>query len=178
MKKKILLVDDEELILEVVGIALGGSRRYELLVAEDGETALKIAREQQPDLIVMDVSMPLMNGLDACRALKADPATSSIAVIMLSAMAQRLDIERGTAAGADDYIVKPFSPSALLKRIDELLVSLYSVGQEVRLRDGRAGTVRRRITMELNNARVTGYHVAVDTGTVATVPAEELEPLR
>lgn len=178
MKRKILLVDDEPVILEVVSIALGGGSRYELLLADDGNDALRIAKESQPDMVIMDVSMPLMDGLEACRKLKADPATSGIVVILLTAMAQRLDIERGTAAGADDYIVKPFSPSALLARIEELLGSLYCAGQNVRLKDGRVGTVRRRIMMELNNSRVVGYHVAVDTGTTATVPSEELELIR
>ena len=175
MKRKVLLVDDEPVILEVVSIAMGGNNRYELLLAEDGNDALRIAKESHPDLVIMDVSMPVLDGLEACKKLKADPATSGIPVILLTAMAQRLDIERGTAAGADDYIVKPFSPSALLTRIEEVFASMYSTGQEVRLKDGRVGTVQRRIMMDLHSTRVVGYHVAVETGTTATVPAVELE---
>lgn len=177
MKRKILLVDDEQLIVEVVSIALGGSK-YELIVASDGAEAIEQARKQQPDLILMDVDMPVMGGIEACRSLKAEPATGAIPIMMLTAMAQSRDVQAATEAGADEYITKPFSPSALMARIDEMLVSTFSVGQEVRLKDGRAGTIRRRISMERNHAKVVGYHVAVETGTTSTVYADEIEPLK
>ena len=136
MKKKILLVDDEPFILEIVSLALGGCRKYELLVAGDGADGLKIARERSSDLVLLDVRMPILDGLETCHILKNDPATSSALVVLLTAKAQRMDVERGFAAGADDYILKPFSPTALLARVSELLNSTFSVGESSHTVDG------------------------------------------
>ncbi len=128
MTRKILLVDDEQVIVEVLSIALGGDSRFELLFAGDGQIAIDIANREQPDLILMDVDMPVMNGIDACRILKTDPATSAIPVIMLTAMAQQRDLKDGLSAGADDFITKPFSPSFLIDSIIRLLEGSQTAG--------------------------------------------------
>ena len=177
MKKKILLVDDEQFIVEVVSIALGGNARYELLVADDGARAVEAAHRDQPDLILMDIDMPVMDGLEACRSIKGDPSTNAIPVVMLTAMAQSRDTQAAFDAGADEYITKPFSPSGLMKKIEEMLSTVYSVGEEVRLKDGRVGTIKRRIKMEKSHDQTYGYHVAVETGTTSTVSADEIESL-
>ncbi len=118
--KKILIVDDEEYIRELVAATLSGSN-YELITAEDGEEALNLARQEHPDLILLDIEMPKKDGYEVCRALKNDPTTSDIVIIMLTAHGQRGDMERGYEVGADDYFVKPFSPTALLRKVEEIL---------------------------------------------------------
>ena len=94
---------------------------YEVVVARDGEEALRLAREKQPDLAVLDWMMPKASGLEVLRALRADEETSSIPVLMLTARASASDIEQGLAAGADDYIAKPFSPQELASRVQSIL---------------------------------------------------------
>jgi CheY-like chemotaxis protein len=97
------------------------SDRYEIVEAADGEEALAQARQHRPDLILLDVMMPKRSGLDVCRILKDDPATADIAIIMLTARAQDSDIKEGEDAGSDGYFMKPFSPVALMRRVDEVL---------------------------------------------------------
>ena len=121
MTRKVLLVDDEEGILSLVSATLGGDDRYGILLARDGEEALAIARRDKPDVILLDIMMPEMNGFEVCRQLKSDPATSSIVVVMLTAVAQDADRCRGQQVGADDYFTKPFSPTALLNKVEEVL---------------------------------------------------------
>lgn len=119
--KKILLVEDDPSIKTLVRITLG-SDRYDILEAEDGPTALRIAEREQPQLVLLDVGLPGgMDGFEVCRALKSSPASSHIAVVMLTAYGQESDILKGQEAGADGYFVKPFSPLSLLQKMDELL---------------------------------------------------------
>ena len=87
----------------------------------DGLSALADAREHLPDLAILDIMMPAMSGLDVCRQLRADLATAAVPVIFLSACAEKADIAAGFAAGADDYIIKPFSPRDLATRVTALL---------------------------------------------------------
>ena len=119
--KKVLLVDDEEGILSLVSATLGDDDRYGILLAGDGEEALAIARTEKPDVVFLDIMMPKMNGFEVCRQLKSDPATSSIVVVMLTAVAQDADRCRDQQVGADDYFTKPFSPTALLDKVEEVL---------------------------------------------------------
>ena len=121
MAKKVLLADDEEDILMLVSATLGGDDRYDLILARDGEQALNRAREERPDLMFLDVMMPKKDGFEVCAELKADDTTSDIKIVMLTAMAQELDREKAEAAGADFYFTKPFSPTALLDKVEELL---------------------------------------------------------
>ena len=121
MIKKLLLADDEEEILALVSATLGNDERYHVLLARDGEEALRISRQQKPDLLLLDVMMPKWNGYEVCRRLKRDPATAHTKVIMLAAMAQQSDRRKAMEAGADEYFAKPFSPTALLEKVEELL---------------------------------------------------------
>ncbi len=123
MANKVLLANDEEDILMPVSATLGGDDRYSLILARDGAEVLKKAHEELPDLIFLDVMMPKMDGFEVCRQIKSDSETANVKVVMLTAMAQELDLQKAEDAGADYYFSKPFSPTALLAKIDELLAS-------------------------------------------------------
>lgn len=118
--RKILLVDDDDMVRELVAATLKGGA-YQLLQAADGGKGLALAREAKPDLIFLDVNMPVMDGVSVCEALKADPDTKGISVIMLTALGQDIDKERARKAGANGYFTKPFSPLSLLRKVDEVL---------------------------------------------------------
>src|ERR1700722_4492968 len=120
MKAKILVVDDEPDALELIEVNLKASG-YEVLVADDGRGALQKARAALPDLILLDVMLPEMDGLEVCKALRRDAATALIPVIMLTARAAEMDRVLGLELGADDYITKPFSPRELILRVKNLL---------------------------------------------------------
>ncbi len=117
---KLLIADDEAGIRSLVRITLK-SDAYEILEAADGKQALALAREHHPTLALLDVMMPNLTGFEVCRALKSDPATARTAVVMLTARASDADLEEGQVAGADEYLTKPFSPQALLRKVDEML---------------------------------------------------------
>ena len=120
-KKKILAVDDEFEIVRAIQLILGQQDGYEVLVASDGEEALDKARKEKPDLIVLDLMLPKINGYKVCRMLKFDQAYSKIPIIMLTAKARKSDLELGYEVGADAYITKPFEPVKLLAKVEELL---------------------------------------------------------
>ena len=120
MAKKILVVDDEMHILRIVKYKLE-SAGYEVITALNGAGALRIAREQKPSLIFLDIMMPGINGYDVCSQLKNDLATKDIIIIMLTAKGQESDKIRGLEVGVDEYITKPFSPQDLLDRARYLL---------------------------------------------------------
>ena len=116
----ILVVDDEEDLLELVAYNL---RRegYEVDCVTTGETALRAARSRQVDLILLDLMLPGADGLEVCRALRGDPQTRGIAIVMLTAKGDEADVVAGIELGADDYITKPFSPRVLLARLRAVL---------------------------------------------------------
>jgi DNA-binding response OmpR family regulator len=114
---KLLIADDETSIRGLVRVTLEGEG-FDIFEAADGEAAMRIARTEQPKLILLDVMMPRLDGLEVCRRLKGDPATKGIVIVLLTAMAQDTDRERGLSAGADDYFTKPFSPLALLRMVE------------------------------------------------------------
>ncbi len=120
--KKILIVDDQVEVRELVQVTLEIGD-YQILSAENGRQALEIARAEHPDIILMDIMMPGsdVDGLEACRQLKSDPQTADITIVMLSAKGQESDIEAGKNAGADDYFTKPFSPIALIEKVEQVL---------------------------------------------------------
>jgi two-component system phosphate regulon response regulator PhoB len=120
MKQKILVVDDEPDALEVLGFKLKEAG-FEPLFAKDGSRALQSARDHQPALIVLDVMLPEIDGLDVCKILRRDPATAAIPILMLTARAAEMDRVLGLELGADDYVTKPFSPRELVLRIKKLL---------------------------------------------------------
>jgi two-component system phosphate regulon response regulator PhoB len=117
---KLLIADDEVGVRNLVRMTLM-DERYEIVEAADGEEAFALAVEHHPELIFLDVMMPKRSGFDVCRDLKSNPDTSGMTIIMLTAKGQERDREDGLAAGADDYFTKPFSPIALLRKVDEVL---------------------------------------------------------
>ncbi|HDY75181.1 MAG TPA: response regulator transcription factor [Candidatus Marinimicrobia bacterium] len=119
-QKHILIVDDEEDILELVKYNLG-INGFLTTCATNGEEALKFTRLHKPDLIVLDLMLPNIDGLDVCRVLKADSETKSIPILMLTARGEESDIIQGLEMGADDYVTKPFSPQVLVARVKTLL---------------------------------------------------------
>jgi two-component system alkaline phosphatase synthesis response regulator PhoP len=129
MTKKILVCDDEPYILMALTDAVE-MEGYECVTAINGKEALEKARETRPDLIMLDIMMPFMDGFEVCRELKADAATRDIPVIMLTAKSQQVDIQKGKDAGADDYITKPFRPSTLRKKFNEVLDARHIIEEE------------------------------------------------
>jgi two-component system phosphate regulon response regulator PhoB len=117
---KILIAEDDAIVRSLIRMTLD-SGQTEILEVEDGTEALVVARRELPELIFLDWSMPGMSGIEVCRALRADPATSEIKVVMLTARSENDDREAGVAAGADEYITKPFSPVHLLDKVIEVL---------------------------------------------------------
>src|SRR4051794_898050 len=120
MKPKILVVDDEPDALELVGFNLERAG-LEVVTASDGAQALRKARAMQPALVVLDVMLPEMDGLEVCKSLRQDAQTASIPIIMLTAKASEVDRVLGLELGADDYLTKPFSSRELVLRIRNLL---------------------------------------------------------
>jgi phosphate regulon transcriptional regulator PhoB len=120
MKPKILIVDDEPDALELIQYNLKAAG-YDVVTAADGEEALKKARVAQPALIILDVMLPEVDGLEVCKTLRREPATATVPVIMLTAKAAEIDRVLGLELGADDYVTKPFSPRELVLRVKALL---------------------------------------------------------
>ena len=117
---KILIAEDEGDIRELICLTLEISG-FQVVEAANGAEAVNLARTEAPDLVLMDVRMPLMTGLDACVAIKADRKLKNIPVVFLSAKGQDSEVQMGLQAGAQEYLVKPFSPELLIKRIHVLL---------------------------------------------------------
>jgi CheY-like chemotaxis protein len=120
--KKILVVDDlpEIRALVTTTLCIGP---YQILQADNGPQALELAQQERPDLILLDVMMPEgdMDGFEVCRQLKSREETRHCFVMMVTARGQEADIKKGLAAGANDYFIKPFSPLALMTKVDELI---------------------------------------------------------
>ena len=123
MTKKILIVEDEEDILELLSAIFGDLGDYGILCARDGEEALRIGRVDNPDIILLDIQLPKMNGHEVCKSVKSDPAMSHTKILMISGMAQNSDWQKAQEAGADGYIAKPFTSIALVEKVEELLRS-------------------------------------------------------
>ena len=120
MKPKILVVDDEPDALELIQYNLK-SAGYDVVTAADGEEALKKARATNPSLVILDVMLPEVDGLEVCKILRREPATSTVPIIMLTAKAGEIDRVLGLELGADDYVTKPFSPRELVLRVKAML---------------------------------------------------------
>lgn len=117
-KQKVLVVDDNTELRMLIKLTLEFSD-CELFEAENATVGLQMIQEHSPELVLLDVMMPgEMDGLALCQRIKSDPALNHIRVIMLSAKGQKTDIELGEAMGADDYVVKPFSPTDLMQKLD------------------------------------------------------------
>ncbi len=117
---RVLIADDEPHIRRLVSFSLV-KHGYEVIEACDGGEAYERARTESPDLILLDVMMPVMTGYDVLNKLKADPSTENIPVIMLSAKSQQTEVAEGLARGAHEYICKPFTPKDLVQRVGEIL---------------------------------------------------------
>jgi two-component system phosphate regulon response regulator PhoB len=120
MNLKVLVAEDEPDVLNLLASNLrnGG---FEIIKTEDGPSALQNARSQAPNLVLLDLDLPGMSGLEVCRVLKSDPSTAKIPIIMLTAKAEEIDRIVGLELGADDYITKPFSPRELILRVKNVL---------------------------------------------------------
>ena len=116
----VLIADDDPDILSLVAFRLERAG-YEVIQASNGEDALRLASERKPDLAILDVMMPKLTGYDVTEQIRRNEETSGIPVILLTARVQEADVERGFAAGADDYIKKPFSPQELRARVQAIL---------------------------------------------------------
>lgn len=119
-KKRILVVDDEKDLVEMLTIRLEAND-YEVFVAYDGQEGLDKARALKPDLIILDLMLPKLDGYKVCRMLKFDEKYKQIPIILFSARAQESDVRLGKEVGADDYLTKPFEPEILLAKIKELI---------------------------------------------------------
>jgi two-component system phosphate regulon response regulator PhoB len=119
-KSKILIVEDEASLVEVLSYNLQ-REGYEVVVAKEGREGLRKAQMQLPELIILDLMLPGLNGLDICRELRASPSTAGISILMLTAKGEETDQVVGFAVGADDYVTKPFSVKVLMQRIKVLL---------------------------------------------------------
>ena len=120
MPGKILVADDSPNIREILKLSLE-TDGYTVVLAEDGDQALVMVEREKPDLVIMDIMMPRVNGFQVCRRLKGDRATHDVPVIMLTAKSGDQDVFWGKDCGADEYMTKPFSPRSLRKKLHELL---------------------------------------------------------
>jgi len=163
-KLKILVVDDEPDALEILGFKLKEAG-YAPLFAKDGARAITIARDERPALIVLDLMLPEVDGLEVCKILRRDPGTASIPILMLTARAAEMDRVLGLELGADDYVTKPFSPRELVLRIKKLLARAKAADDPVtQLRFGE---------LEIDVPR----HVVTLAGTPVVLTATEFKLL-
>src|SRR5579863_10383370 len=137
MTARILVVDDVELNVKLLEAKLS-TEYFEVISAYDGPTALSLADTELPDIILLDVMMPRMDGFEVCRRLKADPRTADIPVVMVTALSDVADRLRGLEAGADDFLTKPVSDIALFARVRSL-VRMKRMLDELRLREDVCG---------------------------------------
>lgn len=117
MNEKVLIIEDEALIADSVSYALR-KEGFDVMIAADGAQGLAMARERDPDLIILDIMLPLLSGLDVCRAVRGE---SSVPIIMLTAKSEEVDRVVGLELGADDYVIKPFSMRELIARVKAVL---------------------------------------------------------
>jgi len=120
VKEKILVIEDEPDILEVMRYNLV-RERFRVRGERNGESGLAAVRSDEPDLVILDLMLPGMDGIEVCRRLKTDPATQGVPVLMVTAKGEDTDVIIGLGVGADDYLVKPFSPKVLVARVQALL---------------------------------------------------------
>jgi DNA-binding response OmpR family regulator len=120
MSKKVLIVDDEQNI--TISIAFLMRREgFEVLVAHDGAEGLRLIRAERPELVLLDIMMPKLNGFEVCQAVRADPTLAGVRILMLTAKGRVAEMEKGMALGADGYMPKPFATKELVAKVRELL---------------------------------------------------------
>lgn len=138
MRTKILIVDDEADILTLLEYNLDKAG-FEVISAQDGPEAIELTKKKRPDLIILDIMLPSMEGTEVCKIIKKDEATSHIPVIMLTAKGEEIDRIVGLELGAEDYITKPFSPRELILRVKAVLKRLH--GQQEKNKSITAGPI-------------------------------------
>ena len=123
MTKKVLVADDEPGVSALATAILnrGGKGRFQVLLARDSEEALSVARREKPDLIFLDILMPKLDGYEVCEKLKSDSETSRITVVMVTALGGESNRQKSAEAGGDGFITKPYTPSVLLAKAEEVL---------------------------------------------------------
>ena len=118
---RILIIEDEQDVLDLLTLNLRKAGGFAISTATDGATGLRKARAELPALIILDLMLPKMPGLEVCKILKTDPATQHIAILMLTAKAEEIDRIVGLEFGADDYVTKPFSPREIILRVKAIM---------------------------------------------------------
>jgi DNA-binding response OmpR family regulator len=118
-RKKIIIIEDDPDVSRLTEFILRDD--YDVISCEDGREGIEKVKEEKPDLILLDIYMAGLSGFEVCRALKEEPDTALIPIIILTAGAQKHEVSKGYASGADDYIIKPFEPEELIKRMEKLL---------------------------------------------------------
>ncbi|MGC8959249.1 MAG: response regulator [Chloroflexia bacterium] len=121
MSKKIIVADDEPDVLFMTAFSLRTVGGFEVIEARNGLEAVEKAQQERPDLIILDIKMPRMNGYEACRRLREIEALRDVPIVFLSAKGQRQEIEEGLSLGAADYILKPFAPEELISKVQSIL---------------------------------------------------------
>jgi DNA-binding response OmpR family regulator len=134
--KKILIIEDEPDVIDLLTLHLRKSGEFNISTASDGATGVRKAREESPALIILDLMLPKMPGLEVCKILKSDPATRDIPIIMLTAKAEEIDRIVGLEFGADDYVTKPFSPREIILRIKAIIRRRTEESPEEKLSKG------------------------------------------
>jgi DNA-binding response OmpR family regulator len=131
--KKVLIVEDEEKIIELILEIFEGISNFQTMCARDGEDACKIAESYVPDIILLDIFLPLLDGYEVCKFVKSQPALSQTKVLIISGTGQNYDLLKAREAGADGYIIKPFTSTMLIEKVEVLLkfssrVSEWKIG--------------------------------------------------
>jgi CheY-like chemotaxis protein len=119
---KILIAEDERDIRDLIAFTLKFAG-YDIVTANNGEEAVQLTKKELPDLVITDVRMPKMTGYEACKQIKADPATRHIPVVFLSAKGQDAEVQTGLDSGADEYLLKPFAPDQLTRKVADILAA-------------------------------------------------------
>ena len=170
-KKHILIIEDEEDVVELLRYNLT-REGFSVATATRGEDGLELVAQKRPDLILLDLMLPGLNGLEVCRQLKKDPKTSAIVIIMVSAKGEESDVVVGLEVGADDYVTKPFSMKVLISRIRvalrRQLSQAYDPKTEVRIRDLEVSPSRFQVLPKENGW--TGSH-SRSSGSCISSPA-------
>jgi CheY-like chemotaxis protein len=120
---KILIAEDERDIRDLIAFTLKFAG-YDIVTANNGEEAVTLTKQELPDLVITDVRMPKMTGYEACKQIKADPATRHIPVVFLSAKGQEAEVQTGLESGADEYLLKPFAPDQLSRKVADILAAV------------------------------------------------------
>ncbi len=149
-RERIHVLEDETSIRELIRYNLE-RERYQFFGADSGKEALQLARRLRPDLVLLDLMLPDMDGLEVCRVLRADSATAGILIVLLTARTEDIDIVAGLATGADDYITKPFQPRVLLARLKAILRrredSVAPPGTPIEIGDLKVDPIKHRVTV-------------------------------